>query len=92
MKRYNIINFCFTSINPILGFFSSLYSILKLKDASLFFSISLALICIYFPIMYDTSVNFYSAYYSLYSGGADDWLQPYISIPSYLMYNYGVDF
>lgn len=92
MKRYNVINFCFTSINPILGLFSSLYSILKMRDASLFFAISVALISIYFPIMYDTSVNFYSAYYSLGSGGAGDWLQPYISVPSYLMYNYNIDF
>ncbi|MFW1839162.1 EpsG family protein [Acinetobacter gyllenbergii] len=92
MKRYNVVNFCFAFINPFLGLISSLYSILRLKDASLYFAFSLALICVYFPIMYDTSVNFYSAHYSLYSGGVDDWLQPYISFPSYLMYNYNIDF
>lgn len=92
MRRYNLINFSLMLINPVMGFFSSLMDLMKLRDASFYFAFSVALIAVYFPIMYDTSVNFYAAYYSSYIGGLNNWLMPYLSFPSYLMYKYGVDF
>ena len=57
-KLYQIIFFL---INPILGFISSLYYLLKTdkKLNILSISLSISLIFIYFPIMYDTSSNFY---------------------------------
>lgn len=92
MKQYNVVNAILTLINPFLGFFSSLFDILKQRDSCIFFAFSLAIIAVYFPIMYDTSNNFYVAYFLQYNPSLLGFSQPYISIPSYLMQNYGIDF
>ncbi|HEJ9437743.1 TPA: hypothetical protein ACKRFJ_001477 [Proteus mirabilis] len=47
-------------INPFLSFIYSLFIFIKKGNKiSIFFSLSLSLILIYFPIMYDTSNHFY---------------------------------
>lgn len=92
MKKYNVVNATLSLINPFLGFFSSLSDILKQRDSCVFFAFSLAIIAVYFPLMYDTSVNFYAAYFLQYNPSLLSFSQPYISIPSYLMQNYGIDF
>ncbi|MBV6768625.1 EpsG family protein [Acinetobacter baumannii] len=88
MKRYNVLNSVLFFINPFLGFFSSLYDLVRSKDSSLFFSLSLALICIYFPIMYDTSANFFSIDDARFVGISE----PYLYIPFYLREKFGIDF
>ena len=88
MKKHNVINFTLFFINPVLGFLGSLSAFLRNKNACLTFSLSSALILIYFPIMWDTAVNFYGAYY----GGTNGWLYPYTFVPAYFMEKFGVDF
>lgn len=93
MKRYNLLNFSLAMINPVLGFFSALMSLLKGRDASVFFAFSVALICIYFPIMYDTSSNFYLSYNAAqYTGGFHDWSRPYVALPAFLMNKFQIDY
>ncbi|WP_215900265.1 hypothetical protein, partial [Acinetobacter ursingii] len=92
MKKHNVLNLSLSFINPVLGGLFSLKDLLIGRDASLTFSFCIALISVYLPVMWDTSVNFFSAYYGTYSGGLNDWLNPYVSIPSYFMFHYGIDF
>ncbi len=93
MKKYNVINFAIAMINPVFGFFSTLKDIMQGRDASLIFAFCVSLICVYFPLMYDTSSNFYVAYLAAeYSNGFNDWLRPYVTIPSILMNKYHIDF
>ncbi len=91
MNKVNLISIVLAAINPILGLISSLLNIIRFKDTTIPLSFSIALIAIYFPIMYDTASNFFQAYYSTYYGGGG-WGSPYLSIPSYFMYKFGYDF
>lgn len=51
-------------LNPFISLFVSIYALLKKNKLSIILtSISLAVIFIYFPIMYDTSSNYYYTYY-----------------------------
>ncbi|MCU4482544.1 EpsG family protein [Acinetobacter ursingii] len=88
MKKYNFFPMVLMSINPILGFLSSLYNIVRLKDSAIYFAISVAIIAIYFPIMYDTSANFFKVNHTNFTV----FLEPYIAIPYFLKQKLGIDF
>lgn len=88
MKRYNVINGALSFINPFLGLLSSIFDIIKLRDASLFFAFSLALIAVYFPLMYDTSANFFNFYYP----NEKSLTSLYLMIPIFLKEKFGIDF
>lgn len=92
MKQYNVLSGAFSLVNPFLGFFYSLYNILTKKDSCFFFAFSLALITVYFPIMADTSANFYKMYYETNGSQVLDIYEPYIFIPLYFNKNFGVDY
>ncbi|MDQ9833121.1 EpsG family protein [Acinetobacter soli] len=79
-------------VNPVLGFFSTTKDFLQGRDTSLIFAFCVALISVYFPVMWDTSSNFFMSYFGTYWGGFGDTYRPYISIPSYFMFQYNFDF
>lgn len=92
MNKANLVSIVLAAINPIMGLMSSLFNIIRFKDTTIPLSFSIALIAVYFPIMFDTASNFFQAYYSTYYGGLGNLSLPYLSIPSYFMYNFGYDF
>lgn len=89
LKKHNLPQIIFYAINP---FISLLYSFAlmtkKEKDCSFYFAISLATIIVYFPIMFDTSSNFFVYYFdidrSLFS--------IYTIAPTYMKRYLGVDY
>jgi len=87
MRRQNVLNISLLLVNPILSFISSLLDMIRLKDACFVFAFSTAIIAVYFPLMYDTSSNFF-LYYSNYL----DSYSPYIAIPLFFKNNFGIDF
>ncbi|WP_216070756.1 hypothetical protein, partial [Acinetobacter ursingii] len=62
MNKVNLISIVLAAINPILGLISSLLNIIRFKDTTIPLSFIIALIALYFPIMYDTASDFFHAY------------------------------
>ncbi|MDU4394969.1 MAG: EpsG family protein [Acinetobacter ursingii] len=92
MRKYNLISGFFAALNPCLGLIFSLINFIRLRDSSIVLAFSISLIAIYFPIMYDTAVNFYQSYYSTSYGGVNNWFSLYLYIPSFFMYKFNIDF
>ena len=81
-------------VNPFIGFLSSLYYLRKINtQVNLYiFALSLGLIFIYFPIMYDTSVNFYYTESAIYQNiNFDIWhlyQKVYVYTSKFLTYSF----
>ncbi len=64
INKINALSVILFFINPVLCYVVSLYYFLAGRGKVFFMSLSLAIIFIYFPIMYDTSANFWKVYYN----------------------------
>lgn len=60
LNKMNLIGVLFFLINPLLSLFYSLAFFFKKQECILALSLSISLIFIYQPLMYDTSSNFFS--------------------------------
>lgn len=67
LKKSQVIQFLLFLISPILGLISSLGFSVNNRVSPIVLSLSLALICIYMPLMYDVSASFF-AYSDFQSG------------------------
>lgn len=64
LKQSKLISLVLLLVNPIISFLFSVLNYCKGRDTSLVLAISLSIILCYFPIMYDTSSNFFAYYYN----------------------------
>ncbi len=87
MRKLTVISAIFLSINPVLAFIFSLLNLFKRGKSVFVFSLSLSIIFIYFPIMFDTSSNFFVYYYH----ATKDIFDIYTYMPSYLE-SYGFNY
>lgn len=92
MKYFKVFNFTLFVLNPFLSFLSTFRDILKGRDSCFIFSLSISLILIYFPLMWDTSANFFESYYLSQYNNSLSFLNLYNDIPAYLMREFGIDF
>lgn len=88
LRRYNIFSGVAFFINPVISLLFSAYYYFRGRDTSFFFAVSLALIFIYFPIMYDTSSNFFAQYYLK----ENDVSNLYVYLPRIARESYGIDY
>ncbi|HIH4995871.1 TPA: EpsG family protein [Morganella morganii] len=97
MKKYLLPLPLLLLINPLISLLYSLFVFIKREsDISLFFSLSLALILIYFPLMYDTSNHFYYAFYNksinLDNFEENIFFNSYITLPIILGKIFNIDY
>ncbi|MCC3733296.1 EpsG family protein [Rouxiella badensis] len=88
LRRYNLFSGVAFCINPFVSLMFSAYYYFKGRDTSFFFALSLALIFVYFPIMYDTSSNFFAQYYVK----ENDVSNLYVVLPRVLRESYSINY
>lgn len=62
LNKINFIGVLFFLINPLISLFYSLVFFIKKQECVLALSLTISLIFIYQPLMYDTSSNFFLTY------------------------------
>ncbi len=93
-KKENVLQVLVFLVNPFLCFLISLYYSFKTKKNIhiIVLSLSLALIFCYFPLMYDTSSNYYQTYFAAYNGAELQDIRLYNAIALYLNMSFGIQF
>lgn len=93
-KRANILQTLTFLINPFLSLLMSIYYSFKNKYSVNIWilSLSVALIFIYFPLLYDTSSNYYATFYAAYHQTELQDIRLYNAIALYLNTFFGIQF
>ncbi|NIH23978.1 hypothetical protein HBM99_16750 [Providencia heimbachae] len=85
IKYYNLFGILLFFINPLLSLFYTLFYFIKKRNCIFGLSLSLSLIFIYQPLMYDTSANFFTLLQR------EDF-NLYLFIPRELKLNFNIDY